>query len=80
VESRKSDGSPDSNPAAGYEISEDGKSLAAVQDMTAMKWYEGVPRQFVYIRRDLEPRMKLILAAAMTVILQGDISLSGEDF
>jgi hypothetical protein len=68
VESRLSDGSPDPNPAAGYEISEDGKSLAALQ-INPLKWYQGVPSWFVYLRQDLEPRMKLLLAAAMTVIL-----------
>ena len=53
-------------PAVGYEFFEDGRSLGAVQ-------YSGVqPAQFVWLDRTLDARTKLLLAAAMTAVLQAN--------
>lgn len=55
-------------PALGYEFSEEGRALGAVQ-----YWGGGIlgaNKNVVYLRRDLEPRTKLLLAAAMTAIIQ----------
>ena len=55
-------------PAMGYEFIENNESLCAVQ------YYGGGAlggnKNIVWIRSDLEPRMKLILAAAMTSLMQ----------
>ena len=53
-------------PALGYEFAEDGHSIGAVQ------YFAGSfgPTQFVWIRRGLDAKTKLVLAAAMTALLQ----------
>ena len=55
-------------PALGYEFIENNESLSAVQ------YYGGgalgTNKNIVWIKSDLEPRMKLILAAAMTSLMQ----------
>ena len=53
-------------PALGYAFLEDGRSLGAIQ-YTGMQWQ---PAQFVWLDRNLDARTKLLLAAAMTAVLQ----------
>jgi hypothetical protein len=50
------------NPVLGYEFWHDSKSLAAVQVLPANRWY-------VWIRNDLDPDMKFLLASAVTAML-----------
>ena len=61
-------------PAMGYEFMENEQTLSAVQ------YYGGgvlgMNKNIVWIHRDLDPKMKLILAAAMTAVMQ----LKSEDF
>jgi hypothetical protein len=55
-------------PALGYEFQENGQALGAVQF-----WGGGLfgwDKITIYIHRNLEPKMKLLLAAAMTAVLQ----------
>ncbi len=63
---------PSGSPALGYEFSEDGMALGAVQYFGG--GILGANKDIVYLRRDLEPRTKLLLAAAMTAILQAKIT------
>ena len=59
-------------PARGYEFSEAGRALGAVQ-----YWGGGVlglNKNVVHMRRDLDTKTKLLLAAAMTTILQVKIN------
>ena len=51
-------------PALGYEFREDGRSLGAIQ------YFELGRAQFVWLDRNLDARTKLLLAAAMTAVLQ----------
>jgi len=53
-------------PALGYEFLEDGRSLGAIQYVGGL-WR---PAQFVWLDRNLDARTKLLLAAAMTAVLQ----------
>ena len=53
-------------PALGYEFLEDGRSLGAIQYIGGL-WR---PAQFVWLDRNLDARTKLLLAAAMTAVLQ----------
>ena len=53
-------------PALGYEFLEDGRSLGAIQYIGGL-WR---PAQFVWLDRTLDARTKLLLAAAMTTVLQ----------
>jgi hypothetical protein len=57
-------------PAVGFEFFEDGHSIGAVQ------YFGGTfgVTYLVWLRRDSDPRLKLILAAAMTAILQVETS------
>lgn len=55
-------------PARGYEFIEDNKSLGAVQYYGGGVF--GLNKNIVWIRSNLKPKMKLILASAMIVILQ----------
>jgi len=55
-------------PALGYEFLEDGRSLGAIQFIGGL-WR---PAQFVWLDRNLDARTKLLLAAAMTAILQAN--------
>ena len=50
------------NPVLGYEFWQDSKSLAAVQVMPGNRWY-------VWIRDDLDPKLKFVLASAATAML-----------
>lgn len=59
-------------PARGYEFSEAGRALGAVQ-----YWGGGLfgsNKNVVHMRRDLDTKTKLLLAAAMTTILQVKIN------
>jgi hypothetical protein len=58
----------DNSPALGYELSENGQVLGAVQYYSG--GLKGLKNNFIYLHRNLEPRMKLLLAAAMTAVLQ----------
>ena len=62
-------------PALGYEFIEPGKSLCAVQYYGGGMM--GSNKNIIWLHNDLDQRMKLILAAAMTAVLQiktGDLS------
>ena len=64
------DGDDRGDPALGYELSENGQALGAVQYYDGGFFGFGVNKNSIYIDRNLEPRMKLLLAAAMTAVLQ----------
>ena len=55
-------------PALGYEFLEDGRSLGAIQYFAV----QSQPAQFVWLDRNLDARTKLLLAAAMTAVLQSN--------
>ena len=61
-------------PALGYEFSENGRSVCAVQTFGGSLKRTG---RVVWMRRDLEARDKLVLAAAITAILQMESSGDG---
>ena len=61
-------GSSLSPPAMGYEFIEDGQSLGAVQFNS--EGLGGAYTFFVWIRRDLDARTSLMLASAMTAVLE----------
>jgi hypothetical protein len=62
------DGDVRGTPALGYELSENGQALGAVQYYGGGLF--GWTKNIIYIDRNLEPKMKLLLAAAMTAVLQ----------
>lgn len=68
ISSNDSSRDPRMFPALGYELIEDGQPLCAMQ------YYGGgalgYNKNIVWLSTHLEPRMKLILAAAMTSLLQ----------
>jgi hypothetical protein len=55
-------------PARGYEFFETGRSLGALQYYGGGLF--GANKNVIYMRRDLDPKTKLLLAASMTAILQ----------
>ena len=59
-------------PARGYQFAEGGKALGALQ------YYGGgllgMNKNVVYLRRDLDPQDRLLLAAAMTAMLQANLN------
>ncbi len=55
-------------PARGYELIENGQSLSAIQYLGSGAL--GFNKSVVWISKNLDDRMKLILAAAMTAVLQ----------
>jgi len=59
-------------PAKGYEFIENGKSLCAVQYYGGGMM--GMNKNIIWIRSELSPEEKLILASAMTALLQVDYS------
>lgn len=61
-------------PAMGYEFQEDGRSLCALQTFGGTS--KKNPRR-VWMHRGLDARMKLVLAAAMTTVLQVETSSTG---
>lgn len=68
VTSSKKDGKATSSPALGYELIENGGSLAALQ------YYGGgllgQNKNIIWLHNNLNEKMKITLAAAMTAILQ----------
>jgi hypothetical protein len=68
VSSNKNGEDKRSMPALGYEFTEEGKPLAAVQYFGGGML--GYNKNIVWLHRDLGDNMKLILAAAATAILQ----------
>lgn len=52
------------NPIFGYEFFQDGKSIAALQDIP-------IHKMFVWIRKDLDENLKLIISAGISAILIG---------
>ena len=55
-------------PALGYEFIENDKSLSAIQYLGSGAL--GFNKNIIWLNKDIDNRMKLILAAAMTAILQ----------
>jgi len=66
--SNKNGGDARTFPALGYEFIENNKSLGAMQYFGGGAL--GYNKNIVWLRSDLDERMKLILAAAMTSVLQ----------
>jgi len=69
----KAGNNPFKQPPAGYEFFERGQSLGALQYNSMMAIYDDI----VWINRELDTRMKLVLAASMTAILQTKINEQG---
>ena len=61
-------------PAMGYEFMEAGQSLCALQTFGGISQGDG---RMVWMRRDLAASMKLMLAAAITTVLQVESSQTG---
>ena len=60
-----------SMPAVGFEFVEEGRSLCALQYFGGTSGGPaGMYKYVVWMRRDLDPKTKLVLAAAMTTLLQ----------
>lgn len=55
-------------PARGFEFWEGGQSLGAVQYYAGGAL--GLNKNVVYLRRDIDPQLKLLLASAMTAIME----------
>jgi hypothetical protein len=70
VNSGKKSASPFSVQAEGYEFFENGHSLSALQYFGGMSMNSNI----VWLNKDLDPTMKLILSAAMTTVLQVKLS------
>jgi hypothetical protein len=64
-------------PARGFEFWEAEQSIAAVQYYAG--GVLGLNKNVVYLRRDLDPQMKLLLATAMTVIMEYKLEALLED-
>ena len=73
VSSEASDGGEQAMPARGYEFREGDRAIAALQ-----YYGGGYPASkkhlVVYLRNDLDPRAKLLLATVMTTILQSKVN------
>lgn len=67
---------PSSLPARGYQFFEADRPIAAVQYLGA--GVLGFNKNVVYLRRDLDPGTRLMLAAAMAVIMQAKINALAE--
>lgn len=69
--------------ARGYQFSEDGRALGAVQyHWGRLNQGGGLPGLFsnaVYLRKDLDPRTSLLLVAAMATILDVKMNVSSDD-
>jgi len=55
-------------PAMGFEFVEDGRSLCAVEYFSS--GISGMYKNTVWMDRTMDPRMQLVLAAAMTAVLE----------
>jgi hypothetical protein len=73
VSSEASHGSEQAMPARGYEFREDDRAIAALQYFGG-DYPTSKKHLVVYVRSDLEPRAKLLLATAMTAILQSKLN------
>lgn len=67
---------PSALPARGYQFLEADRAIAAVQYLGAGAF--GFNKNVVYLRRDLDTRTKLMLAAAMSAIMQAKINALAE--
>lgn len=67
---------PSSLPARGYQFFEADRPIAAVQYLGA--GVLGFNKNVVYLRRDLDPGTRLMLAAAMAAIMQAKINAMAE--
>jgi hypothetical protein len=70
VDQEKTGNNSFKQPPVGYEFFERGQSLGALQYSSIMAMYDDI----IWINRRLDSKMKLILAATMTAILQANIS------
>ena len=70
VGQQKTGNNPFKQPPVGYEFFEKGQSLSALQYSSMMAMYDDI----VWINRELDTKMKLVLAASMTALLQSKIS------
>jgi hypothetical protein len=70
VDQERTGNNPFKQPPVGYELFEKGQSLGALQYGSIMAMYDDI----VWINREPDSKMKLILAATMTAILQAKIS------
>ena len=70
VDQDKTSNNPFKQLPVGYEFFERGQSLGALQYSSIMAMYDDI----VWINREPDAKMKLILAASMTAILQSKIS------
>jgi len=66
----KTSNNPFKQPPSGYEFFERDQSLGALQYNSIMAAYDDI----VWISRELDTRMKLVLAASMTAILQSKMN------
>jgi hypothetical protein len=73
VSSRTPDGSEQAMPARGYEFREGDRAIAALQYFGG-DYPTSKKHLVVYLRSDLDPRAKLLLASAMTAILQSKLN------
>lgn len=55
-------------PARGFEFWEAGQSVGAVQYYAGGAL--GLNKNVVYLRRDIDPQLKVLLASAMTAIME----------
>jgi hypothetical protein len=67
---------PSALPARGYQFFEADRPIAAVQYLGAGAF--GFNKNVVYLRRDLDAQTRLMLAAAMSVIMQAKINALAE--
>jgi len=64
-----------SSPARGYELMENGQSIGAVQYYGGGMM--GMNRNMIWIHNQLDSKFKLVLAAAMTAVLQIKVTTPG---
>jgi hypothetical protein len=64
-------------PALGYEFFEQGESLSAIQYYGGGLW--GMNKNIVWLSNAQDKKMKLILAAAMTAVLQLKVTAPTQD-
>ena len=62
-------------PAMGYEFVENGRSLCAVEYFSS--GLAGSAKNTVWMDRNADPRLRLVLAAAMTAVLQLQSDIAG---
>ena len=70
IDQEKINNNPFNQPPIGYELFERGQSLGALQYNSMMTMFNDI----IWINREADTKMKLILAASMTAILQSKIS------